>query len=144
MPKYSFECFDCTLRFERNLKSDVHVSHECPSCKELAPLVVSGFAFAFAVGSGPSANSGVHDHDYPTADKAIGRNADTRWTHIRAREAVKKAAREQGGTQALIRHTGKDYIDYEPMSPLGMSARRSLAKEVKEALIQKPGGGSKK
>ena len=135
MPKYQFECFECTLRFERNLKSSAHVSHACPECKEQAPLVVSGFAFSFSPGAGATANSGVHDHDYPTADKAIGRSADTRWNHIRARESVKKAAREKGGTQALMRHTGKGYIDYEPMSPQGEQARRSLAEEVNNSVV---------
>jgi putative FmdB family regulatory protein len=130
MPKYAFECPECSLRFERNLKVGEHSTHDCPSCKEPAPLVVSGFGFAFAVGTGATANSGVHDHDYPTADKAVGRSAEDRWKHIRAREAVKKAAREQGQTHALIRHTGKDYIDYEPMSEQGRTARRSLAKEA--------------
>jgi putative FmdB family regulatory protein len=141
MPKYSFECAECTLKFERNLKVGSHVSHECPSCKEEAPLVVSGFGFSFAPGTGSAANSGVHDHDYPTADKAVGRSSDERWKHVRAREAVKKSAREQGGTHALIRHTGKDYIDYEPMSDLGREARRSLAKEALKRVKQTKDGG---
>lgn len=98
-------------------------------------MVVAGFGFAFAPGAGAQANSGVHDHDYPTADKAVGRSAETRWEHVRAREAVKKRARQQGGTQSLMRHTGKDYIDYEPMTPLGEQARKSLVEEVNNATL---------
>lgn len=97
--------------------------------------MVTGFAFSFSPGAGAQANSGVHDHDYPTADKAVGRSAEKRWEHIQRREAVKKAAREKGGTDALIRHTGSGFIDYEPMSPLGVQARRALSEEVKSAVV---------
>ena len=130
MPKYAFECQVCNVRFERNLKMGVHTTHECPSCHDPAPLVLKDFGFAFARGSGQPANSGVHEQDYPTADKAVGRSAEARWAHIREREKVKEEARKQGETHALIRHTGKDYIDYEPMSDIGRVARRKLTKEA--------------
>lgn len=130
MPKYNFECEPCNLKFERNLKVGDHVSHECPSCHDSAPLIVTDFGFAFAEGTGAQANSGVHGHDYPTADQAVGRSAAKRWDHIRSREQVKKKAREQGETHALIRHSGKDFIDYEPMSDAGREARRNLVKQA--------------
>lgn len=103
-------------------------AYTCPQCGAKAPLVVSNFGFAFAPSAGPTANSGVHDQDYPTADKAVGRSAESRWQMIREREAVKKEAREKGGTHALIRHQGDDYIDYEPMSGVGRDARRKLTR----------------
>jgi hypothetical protein len=130
MPRYAFECSACVLRFERNLRVENYVSYPCPNCRASAPLVPSGFDFAFAQGSGAPANSGVHDHDYPSADKAIGRNASERWEHIQARETVKKQARAQGETHALIRRTGQDYVDYEPMSDQGRAARKVLAREA--------------
>lgn len=130
MPKYEFECPECTLRFERNLKVGAHTTHTCPSCKDPAPVRLTGFGFSFTTNEGAQANSGVHDHDYPTADKAVGRSAAIRWEHIQARNKVKQAARAQGGTPALIRHTGKDYIDYEPMSDAGRAARKSLVREA--------------
>jgi len=130
VPKYEFECPVCVLKFDRNLKVGEHPTHDCPSCHDPAPLVVSDFGFSFAAGKGATANSGVHGQDYPTADQAVGRSATKRWEIIQAREKVKKAAREQGGTPALIRHTGKDFIDYEPMSDQGRAARRKLAKEA--------------
>ena len=133
MPKYIFECPQCVVRFERNLKVGEHTTHECPQCQDQAPLVIEGFGFAFAAGSGAQANSGVHDQDYPTADKAVGRSAAKRWAHLRERDKVKQAARAQGGTHALIRHSGRDHIDYEPMSDAGREARRGLAKEVLKA-----------
>lgn len=125
----------CELRFERNLKSGAdNTTYACPECKDPAPLVMSDFGFSFAQGTSPTANSGVHDLDYPTADKLVGRSADARWAHIREREAIKRKAREQGQTHALIRHTGKDFIDYEPMSEQGRVARRTLAKEAMSKL----------
>lgn len=133
MPKYSFECEPCNVKFDRNLKVGEHLSHECPSCSEQAPLIVTDFGFSFAAGTGAQSNSGVHGHDYPTADQAVGRSAAKRWDHIREREKVKKAARDQGGTHALIRHTGGDFIDYEPMSDAGRDARRKLVKQAVEA-----------
>jgi putative FmdB family regulatory protein len=130
MPKYAFECPTCRLRFERNLRAHSYDFYPCPNCRGAAPLVVSEFGFSFAQGPGAPANSGVHDLDYPSADKAIGRNAGERWAHINARETVKKQAREQGQTHALIRHTGQDYVDYEPMSDQGRAARKALARET--------------
>jgi hypothetical protein len=56
----------------------------------------------------------------------VGRDAESRWASYGERNKVKAAAREQGGTRALIRHQGKDFIDYEPMSDAGLSARKKL------------------
>jgi putative FmdB family regulatory protein len=136
VPKYTFECQECSVRFERNLKIAVHSEHECPSCHDPAPLVVEGFGFSFAEGSGAAANSGVHSQDYPTADQAVGRSAEKRWAHIRERDLVKQEARKQGGTHALIRRHGPGYVDYEPMSDKGRGARRKLAKEALKAVSE--------
>lgn len=129
MPKYDFECQneECRLRFEKTLKMGDHMSHPCPDCKEQAPRLWkdAAFGFAFAEGSTPT-NSGVHSQDYPTADMAVGRSADKRWAEYKERHKVKEAARQQGGTGALIRHDGEGYIDYEPMSDGGRVARRNL------------------
>lgn len=130
MPKYVFECPVCSIRFERNLKVGEHPTHECPGCHDEAPLVISDFGFSFAEGGSSMANSGVHDHDYPTADKAVGRSAKRRWDYINARNEVKKEARKQGQTHALIRHTGDGFVDYEPMSDVGKEARKKLEKEA--------------
>ncbi len=142
MPKYLFECQSdaCRLRFEKNLKVGENLTHSCPACKAEAPRLWSegAFGFKFAIStSGPPANSGVHSIDYPTADMAVGRSADQRWAEYREREKVKNLAREQGGTGALIRHPGKGYIDYEPMSTGGRVARRNLADTAIQALRER-------
>lgn len=136
MPKYVFECQDCNLRFERNLKMDGdNTTHACPKCDDPAPQVIEGFAFGFTDPPGAAtANTGVHKHDYPTADIAVGRSADSRWAEIHEREKVKAEARKQGGTDALIRHNSKEYIDYEPMSDVGRKAHYSLAERAVAAV----------
>jgi len=138
MPKYVFECPECVVRFERVLKMDAHSSYECPSCHDPAPRVLDGvalgtFSFAKPDGAAP-ANTGVHDNDYPTADKAVGRSATDRWAQYDEREKVKNEARKQGQTHALIRSTGKDYVEYEPMSDGGLSAHRKLTKAALAAV----------
>jgi hypothetical protein len=82
------------------------------------------------------ANTGVHKEDYPTADHLIGKDADKRWSEISEREKIKAKARAQGGTHALIRTTGDNHIDYEPMTNTGLNARRGLAKASYERIRQ--------
>jgi putative FmdB family regulatory protein len=149
MPSYTFECQSCNLRFSRTLKMDNHTTHQCPNCSDEAPRVLEGFAFQFEKTEGAApGNSGVHDHDYPTADKAVGRSAEQRWAFNRARDKVKEEARKAGGTHALIRHTGPDYIDYEPMNPAGIDARREMAhgfiSTIRELRARRTAGGSPK
>ena len=138
MPLYVFECVTegCAVKFERNLKIGDHPTHECPRCHELAPRIIEGFAFGF--NQEATGNTGVHKEDYPTADHAVGRDAETRWESHQLREDVKGQARKKGGTHALIRHNPKDgsHIDYEPMSDGGRIARRSLAKFAVEKLSE--------
>lgn len=136
MPKYSFECQQCVIRFERRLKIEEHLEHKCPSCKGPAPRVFDGegLNFAFRTESGTAAaNSGVHKDDYPTADQAVGRSASDRWEILSQRDRVKNEARKLGGTHALIRTGTEDYIDYEPMTQTGRDARRALARAAMAA-----------
>lgn len=138
MPKYAFECQVCAVRFDRTLKMGEHPTHECPSCKEEAPRVFTEFGFAFASGGADTANSGVHGHDYPTADVAVGRSAEARWQYLDGREKAKTEARKAGGTHALIRHNGPGYVEYEPMTPVGRQARSKLTKAVIAKSKKKP------
>jgi putative FmdB family regulatory protein len=137
MPVYEFECQDCTLRFRRTLKMGDHTSHPCPRCGTDAPRLWEGFGgHQFAHGGTAPANSGVHDHDYPTADKAVGRDAELRWGEIHEREKVKEAVRKLGGTSKLSRQNGQGYVEYTAMSDAHMNRRLSVYKEVKEALVR--------
>lgn len=133
MPKYTFACPDCELLFDRTLKLASHSEHPCPLCKRLAPRQWSeqNFAASFAVPANkPTGNTGVHDLDNPTADKAVGRSAFSRWESYEGRKEVKEKARQEGGTHALIRHDDGQHTDYEPMTALGLDAHRKLAREA--------------
>lgn len=144
MPKYAFECQVCSTRFERTLKMGDHPTHECPNCREEAPRLFTGFGFAFAAGGSSPANSGVHDHDYPTADKIVGRSAEERWAEYKEREKVKKKVRELGGTNALLRVDGSDYVEYDAMTPEDKKVRETVVDYAvtmeHQPIIPKPEG----
>jgi len=141
MPRYTFECDPCTLKFERTLPIGDHPLHKCPACGDDAPRVIEGFAFAFSAGGGAPGNSGVHDHDYPTADKAVGRSTDERRAVLEERNKAKAEARKNGGTNALIRSDGPGYTEYTPMTTQGIAARRKLADQMITTARASKGGG---
>lgn len=87
----------------------------------------TAFGFGFAAGGAAPANSGVHDQDYPSADKIVGRSADVRWATYRERDKVKNQVREMGRSPALERIEGEDYTEYTAM---GQSKREARAKLV--------------
>jgi putative FmdB family regulatory protein len=128
MPRYTFECQLCSTRFDRTLKMGEHPTHECPSCKEEAPRLFdqAAFGFGFSAGGSAPANSGVHDQDYPSADKAVGRSADTRWATYRERDQVKKQVRSIGESPALERIDGDGYTEYTAMGQPQRNARAKL------------------
>jgi len=130
VPKYVFECQQegCNLKFERMLKMGEHGSLECPSCHEQAPRVLEGFAFGFKEDPTKIGNTGVHKEDYPTADHAVGRDAEKRWGYYNEKEKAKGTARKVGETHALARKTGKDYVEYSPMPGPAREARKNLTK----------------
>lgn len=138
MPKYTFECASCALRFDRSLKIGDHREHPCPSCSEPAPRIMAGFGFQFAAGGSAPANSGVHDHDYPTADKIVGRDADARKVMYEARDRAKTDLRKRAGTSGLSRINHKDgAIEYVSMGPQAVDARRKVADEAIQILGSK-------
>lgn len=132
MPKYAFEC-KCGLHFTRTLKTGNWPSHPCPACFESAPLVIQSFGFAFAAGKGDSdANTGVHKHDYPTADVAAGRSSDSRWEVYQERHRQKVKLRRQAGSVPLMRRDGDGYTDYTVMPAEVKVAHDKLVDRVVE------------
>jgi putative FmdB family regulatory protein len=126
MPKYTFQCHDCSLRFERGLKMEDHPTHPCPQCREDSPRVISPFGFSFAASANPNANTGVHDHDYPTADKIVGRSAEQRWKTYHERNEIKEKVRQEAGASQLKRVDGDGYTEYSPLSKQAKVGRRKL------------------
>lgn len=46
-------------------------------------------------------NSGFHDLDYPSLDKAIGRSANRKWKEYGVRKAVRDKVRRESGTNSI-------------------------------------------
>jgi putative FmdB family regulatory protein len=114
MPIFEYICEECPVEFEELLlnKDDVDKyqdAHPCPSCGKPAPKAVSAFSFGFKGGvrglSGVHGNSGVHDLDYPTLDKAVARSSEKRWKHHNERQAEINRVRKEAGAYAVTTDT---------------------------------------
>ena len=110
MPTYEYVCEKCEVEFEELLLNKDDISkyfneHPCPSCGEPARRVVSQFSFNFKGDvrglSGVHGNSGVHDLDYPTLDKAVARSSEKRWAVHRERQESINKIRQETGTHAV-------------------------------------------
>jgi putative FmdB family regulatory protein len=137
MPKYVFECLECSLRFTRTLKMGEHPDHPCPECKASSPRLWNGQGFGFDFSAPKEAapgNTGVAKNDYPTADQAVGASAEKRWEEIDGREKVKEKVREGGGHRALSRRHGakKDYVEYESGGQKLVDGRKKLVEQVRQ------------
>ncbi len=133
--KYSFEC-SCGLVFTRNLKIGDYSTYPCPSCSGTAKRVFEAFGFGFSAGKGSPGNSGVSKHDYPTADYAVGRDAESRWQEIRARDQVKEEVRRVNGSRALVRRNGpkNQFVEYGGASQELLEHRRATSRAVEKAV----------
>jgi putative FmdB family regulatory protein len=139
MPLYEFECCYCSLQFKRNLAMDEHATHPCPNCKQVAPRIWAGFGgHAFQTSAtAATANTGVHKDDYPTADHAVGKDAEKRWGFQLARNKLKAEVREKTDGGRLLRRDGQGYIEYEGMQAGHLEARKRTASTLREVLARK-------
>lgn len=139
MPLYEFECCYCSLQFKRSLPMDEHATHPCPKCHQVAPRVWAGFGgHAFQTpATAATANTGVHKDDYPTADHAVGKDAEKRWGFQLARNKVKEEVRAHTNSGRLVRQDGQGYIEYGVMSEGRREARKRTATTLQEVLARK-------
>lgn len=79
--------------------------HPCETCGGMCQRVPSATNFQFkGIAEGDPTrrgNSGVHDLDYPSLDKAIGRSANRKWKEFRARKQERDKVRRESGSNAL-------------------------------------------
>jgi putative FmdB family regulatory protein len=112
MPLFEYRCNACDVDFEELLLQSDDIRqysqmHPCPQCRELSPRIASAVNFAFkapprqSAGSGVHGQSGVHDLDYPSVDKAVGRSASKRWDAANKRKAERDKVRKEAGTNAI-------------------------------------------
>ena len=113
MPIFIYECRTCEVEFEEFIvhqedtkKYSEH--HPCPECKRRAKRIkVNSVSFSFKApngqtqGSGVHGQSGVHDLDYPSLDKAIGRSSTKKWEYYYDRKKARDKARRELGTNAV-------------------------------------------
>lgn len=131
MPQYTFFCTPCNLLFKRRLAMGDHTEHPCPSCKKPAPRKWEGqpLSHSFSPSAGTAkANSGVSQHDHPTADNIVGRSADMRWAEQRKRNAVKAQIRDKGVALARRDSTedGQQVSEYQTLGQGHFDARKKL------------------
>lgn len=139
MPSYTFKCTPCSLVFQRRLASGSNLEHKCPSCSEAAPRHWEGqnitHSFGYSAGTA-KANSGVAEHDYPTAENIAGRSSEMRWARIHARNKVKEGL----GTKAVARidsvENGNAVSEYRPLTSEGFKARKALENATRERINQ--------
>jgi putative FmdB family regulatory protein len=112
VPTYEYRCNRCDETFEELLLDSDDIKsyareHPCPSCKQPALRVPSAANFSFSAparataGSGVHGQSGSHDLDYPSLDKAVGRSASKKWTEYDERKAVRDKVRKEAGTNSV-------------------------------------------
>ena len=142
MPNYEYRCDACGVLFEELLLSRDEVEkyakeHPCPECKVPSPRVMSMTNFQFkGVAEGDptrKGNSGSHDLDYPSLDKAIGRSANRKWKQYRKKFDGRAQARKDLGTNAVSRDSDGNL---RPVDPKVSAMREQGIKTWQKALDQ--------
>lgn len=134
MPTYEYACEDCELLFEELFLSMSEArenaeSFPCKACGNAAPRVPSATNFKFGASAMPQGNSGSHDVDYPTLDKAVGRSSAQRWQKYGQRKAERDQARKAAGTNAITMEGDRAVA----ASPKRLEVREKAMKLIKKA-----------
>jgi len=138
MPTFEYHCRPCQLSFDELhvLQDDVKKfadSYPCPSCKQDAERNrVSSFGFKFSGDvrgtSGVHGNSGVHDLDYPSLDKAVGRSSAKKWEKARETQKEMAAARVSSETGAVAQDSSGKFVG---ISKEKLTQRESILSKAK-------------
>lgn len=131
MPQYMFFCTPCNLVFKRRLSMGEHSEHACPACKKSAPRKWDGQPLSHSFSATPGtavSNSGVSQHDYPTADNIVGRSAEARWAKQWERNSIKNKVRDKGVALARrdLVEDGKVVSEYTALGQPQFDARKKL------------------
>jgi putative FmdB family regulatory protein len=132
MPTFEYTCKNCDLGFEEILVNSEDIKnfsekHKCPICNKWAkrqPISVVNFSFK----SSTPGNSGSHDLDYPTLDKAVGRSAENKWGKIYEKKAIRDKVRKEIGTNSVTQIGDK----IVPVSPEKMAIREKAFRTLQE------------
>lgn len=79
--------------------------HPCKKCGKPAYRVpsASNFQFGGKAESDPThgKSSGIHDLDYPSLDKAVGRSSNRKWKNYDSEKSERDKVRKQTGRHAI-------------------------------------------
>jgi putative FmdB family regulatory protein len=138
MPIFEYSCPKCKAEFEEVLTQTDEVKeyaewHPCPTCKGRADrlkMSVTNFQFAGGVRgeSGVHGQSGSHDLDYPSLDKAVGRSSEKKWTRINRDKEARAKVRRESGTNSLSKFDGK----VVPTSPDVLNLRTAAISKLSQ------------
>ena len=143
MPTYEYECQTCHIEFDQLLIQKDEIEefrdfHPCPECGELSPRIPSAVNFQFkgnAEGDPTKqGNSGIHDLDYPSVDKAVGRSANRRWKQFKERKAMRDKARKELGTNQIAVAGLEADAPVQAVSSDQSTVREKGIKSLKQAL----------
>jgi len=135
MPMYEFQCPDCSLLFEKLIRTKDEDTMPCPSCKGEATKKLSGFGFKFGSGQTPG-NTGVDSLDR-SIDKTVGRDAEVRWEAIKDRNARKRAIQHQVGGDTPVPLTKNPHTgEYQPVPESELPRIQELHVEYQEAYTE--------
>jgi putative FmdB family regulatory protein len=119
MPNYEYRCEDCEVEFEELLLHKEEIEkykseYPCPSCGNMARKIMSAVSFGFKQEvrglGGVHGNSGVHDFDYPSLDKAVARSSEKRWAFNRQRQEAINKVRQETGTHAVSMDNNGNFV----------------------------------
>jgi len=131
MPIYEYYCEKCNYLFEQLLnsseKEEYKDGYPCPQCGKIATKLISKSNFVFK--SDTPGNSGVHDLDYPSVDKAVGRSANRKWKEIHKQQEARDKVRKETGKQALSTVSIAEN-KYKPASKDILEDRKKLNKKL--------------
>jgi hypothetical protein len=134
VPNYLYYCHPCEVEFEELLIQSDEIKQyrdggfPCPVChKPSERIKVNTISFNFK--GGTPGNSGSHDIDYPTLDKAVGRSADKKWQGINQRKEARDKVRRESGTNAISQTPDGKNI---PADPAVLQTREQALKSCKK------------
>jgi putative FmdB family regulatory protein len=144
MPIYEYQCSECGLRFEKLFRSIQEVPEQpCAECGKPAQKLVSAVSFQFVHKQGlrgalPS-NTGTSD-DW-NFDKAIGRDAEKKWSHIEERNSGKdgvirderRAGRVVSRDQLVPKSDGSGYRVIKEGERVRANQHRETAAKIAKA-----------
>lgn len=90
MPVYTYQCFDCGLRFKKTVKfAKKDAPQKCKCGSDVSRSMPESCSFSFKVTPDQPPNSGVSSMD-KQIDRIIGADAEQRWKVVDDRDVAKR------------------------------------------------------